>query len=312
MNRSTFLKIALASATPVSAQTQKRGNEFLDSTVLSHSYQIIEAPHKLIMTLPPLIAIRSILLLTGVPGSGKTTFLHALIRELVAREHHAAISLIDQKNAPIDKKAMHEDTATIASSAYGDGINKLCKVALTSSKSKQSSLLFEINGTADPIPLLENLIQLELNFHLHPRWLVCVIDSRHFGKCDHFDQSERIQLEAASHYYLSHSSRLTEAQKLQLEKKLKAINPRASRATASSLAEGLSQAIQQNRAYTFVRMNPYQRTYSSQNIVSPHQQVSPPAISYFPDSGSLGAQHHSSMSQPPFFPAKPSASAAPL
>ena len=71
MNRSTFLKIALASATPVSAQTQKRGNEFLDSTVLSHSYQIIEAPHKLIMTLPPLIAIRSILLLTGVPGFGK-------------------------------------------------------------------------------------------------------------------------------------------------------------------------------------------------------------------------------------------------
>ena len=213
------------------------------------------------------------LMLTGFLGAGKTTLLRSLLQELTVRKHFADVILNDRENALIDKEALQEDAATLealtASCVCCDGVDELCELALTASKSKHSSLLIEINGTADPIPLLETFTLLESDFCLRPRWLVCVLDSRHFGNRGQFDALERVQFETASHYYLSHSSDLTETELLQLEEKLKAINPRASRATASSLADSLSQAIQQNRGYTFTSKNPYQPTYSSPKTISP-------------------------------------------
>ena len=278
MNRSTFLKVALVSAAPVSAQNQRRVIELLDTTPLSQTKQIGDAPATRIMTIPPLITIRPMLMLTGFLGAGKTTLLRSLLRELTAREHLADVILNDRENALIDKEALKEEASTLealtASCVCCDGVDELCQLALAASKSKHSSLLIEINGTADPIPLLETFTLLESEFCLRPRWLVCVIDSRHFGRRGQFDDLERVQFETASHYYLSHSSDLTEAQQLQLEENLKAINPQASRATATSLADSLSQAIQQNRGYTFAPKNPYQLSNSTPKIISHRPQAS--------------------------------------
>ncbi|MFT6240289.1 MAG: G3E family GTPase [Akkermansiaceae bacterium] len=278
MNRSTFLKIALASATPISAQNKREVSELLNANTLAQTKKITDLPETRIMTIPPLITVRPMLMLTGFLGAGKTTLLRSLLKELTARNHLADVILNDRENALIDKETLKEDAATLAaltaSCVCCDGVDELCQLALTASKSKNSSLLVEINGTADPIPLLETFTLLESDFYLRPRWLVCVIDARQFGKRGQFNELERTQFETASHYYLSHSSDLTEAQQLQLEEDLKAINSRASRATATSLAAALSQAIRQNRGYTFARKNSYQLTNSSPKTISHPRQAS--------------------------------------
>lgn len=231
------------------------------------------------MTLPPLITIRPMLMLTGFLGVGKTTLLRSLLRELKIRKHLADVILNDRENALIDKETLQEDAATLAaltaSCVCCDGVDELCELALTASQSKNSSLLIEINGTADPIPLLETFTLLESDFRLSPRWLVCVIDARQFAKRGRFNELERTQFETASHYYLSHNLNLTETQRLQLEEDLKAINPRASRASVSSLTDSLSQAIQQNRGYSFVGNNSYPPTSTSPKIISSPRQTLP-------------------------------------
>ena len=117
MNRSTFLKIALVSAAPVSAQNQRRVIELLDTTPLSQTKQISDAPVTRIMTIPPLITIRPMLMLTGFLGAGKTTLLRSLLRELTAREHLADVILNDRENALIDKEALKEEGEVVTSGA---------------------------------------------------------------------------------------------------------------------------------------------------------------------------------------------------
>jgi G3E family GTPase len=134
---------------------------------------------------------------------------------------------------------------------------------LKASKSQHDLLLIEFNGTADPIPLLESFTLLESKFCLRPRWQVCVIDARHFGKRGNFDELEKLQLETASHFTISWSSELNEQEERALEKKVMTINSQATRTTAPLLADALSRAIRNNRHHTFAKKQLDQNHHSS-------------------------------------------------
>lgn len=214
------------------------------------------------MALPPVVAVRPLLMLTGFLGTGKTTLLRSILDGLATREHLADVLLNDRENASIDRETLKDRAANVlaltGSCVCCEGYDELVDMILKASKSQHDILLIELNGTADPIPLLESFTLLESKFCLRPRWQVCVIDARHFGKRGNFDDLEKLQLETASHYTISWSSGLNEQEELDLEKAILAINSQATRTTAPLLADALSQAIRNNRHHTFTKekLNP--------------------------------------------------------
>ncbi len=213
-------------------------------------------PSAEITSLPPIVSVRPILMLTGFLGAGKTTLLRSILDNLATREYLADVLLNDRENASIDRETLKDRAASVSaltgSCVCCEGYDELVDLILKVSKSQHDLLLIELNGTADPVPLLESFTLLESKFCLRPRWQVCVIDARHFGKRGYFDDLEKLQLETASHYTISWQSELTGRQELELEKKIQAINPRASRTTGSLIADALSQAIRHNRRHTLV------------------------------------------------------------
>ena len=205
-------------------------------------------------TIPPLdqlksfTPVRPMLMFTGFLGSGKTTLLRSILDDLSSRGHLADVILNDRENARIDRETLRDHAASVAaltgSCVCCEGLDELCRMILEAARSSHQLLLIELNGTADPLPLQETFTLLESKFLLHPRWQVCVIDARYFGQRSQFRELERLQLETASHYYLSQTSNLTNL--AELVEVVERINPMASRTTASELAGALSQAINNN------------------------------------------------------------------
>jgi len=207
--------------------------------------------------LKPLTPVRPMLMLTGFLGAGKTTLLRALLDELTNQDHLADVILNDRENARIDRETLRDHAASVAaltgSCVCCEGLDELCRMILTAAESSHELLLIELNGTADPLPLQETFTLMESKFLLHPRWQVCVIDARHFGQRSQFRELEKLQLETASHYYLSHTANLTEHAEAELERVVESVNPHASRTTATELAGALSQLIDEGRRHRFVQ-----------------------------------------------------------
>jgi G3E family GTPase len=104
-------------------------------------------------------------------------------------------------------------------------------------------LVIELNGTADPLPLLESFTLLESRLHFRPRWQVCILDARHFPRCDEYGALESLQLQTASHFMLSHVESLTEVERDRLLGCVRAVNHRASQTGAEAMAASLALAI---------------------------------------------------------------------
>ncbi|MDQ8192375.1 CobW family GTP-binding protein [Roseibacillus persicicus] len=205
-------------------------------------------PDRRLVSLTP---VRPMLMLTGFLGAGKTTLLRSLLNELSERGHLADVILNDMENALLDRETLREHAASVepltGSCVCCEGLDELCRMILEAAQSTHQLLLIELNGTADPLPLQETFTLLESKFLLHPRWQVCVIDARYFGQRSRFQELEKLQLETASHYYLSHVPGPSE--EAEMEQMVRSINPGASRTTASDLAGALSDAILKNRGY---------------------------------------------------------------
>ncbi|MGB2403446.1 MAG: CobW family GTP-binding protein [Akkermansiaceae bacterium] len=216
---------------------------------------MINSSSKEVQFLSPLLEVRPMLMLTGFLGAGKTTLLRDILDHLASREHLADVIINDHENAYIDRETLKNHAADVValtgSCVCCEGHHDLVDMILKASKSRHDVLLIELNGTADPVPLLESFTLLESKFCLRPRWQVCVVDSRYFRKRKRFNDLESLQLETASHYYISRSSELTEAEEIQLKESIKAINSRATLATASMLADDLSKAIRNNLRHAF-------------------------------------------------------------
>ena len=204
---------------------------------------------------------------TGFLGAGKTTLLRELLDLLADQKIESDVILNDRENAYIDKATLKNDAADIraltGSCVCCEGFNDLINMIMSISKTRRDILLLELNGTADPIPLQEAFTVLESKFCLRPRWQVCVIDSRHFRKRRKFNDLESLQLETASHYYISHSTELSEEDELNVEQCIKAINSGATRTTAAKLADAISQAIRKNTGHTLATVQPEKSTQSA-------------------------------------------------
>ncbi|MEM9235337.1 MAG: GTP-binding protein [Verrucomicrobiota bacterium] len=207
--------------------------------------------------LSPLVAVRPMILLSGFLGAGKTTLMRRCLSELKSRQLRADVILNDRENAEMDCETLRDQAASVAALAGScvccDGLEDLADLALAASKTRHDVLFVELNGTADPIPLLESFTLMESRFMMRPRWQVCVVDARHFGKRSAFRELEALQLETASHVYFSHADELEPIEFQGLRERVRAINSRASETDAASLTDQLASAIARNRRLTVGR-----------------------------------------------------------
>lgn len=213
--------------------------------------------------LPPLVGVRPMVLLSGFLGAGKTTFLRRCLKALTEDHLVADVILNDRENPEIDCETLRDHAASVSALAGScvccEGLDELAGLVIEASKTRHDVLFVELNGTADPIPLLESFTLLESRFLMRPRWQVCVVDARHFGNRRAFAELEELQLETASHFVISHEEGVSEARHEELRARVQAINPRASETNAEALSQQLAQALAQNRPLTVGRTGIPQR-----------------------------------------------------
>lgn len=210
--------------------------------------------------LPTVTPVRPMLMLTGFLGAGKTTLLRAILDDLASHDHLADVILNDRENAFIDRETLKDHTDSISaltgSCVCCEGLDELCDYVLKASKTSRELLFIELNGTADPLPLQEIFTLLESTFLLQPRWQVCVVDARHFGKRESFRDLEALQLESASHYVLSHLSEISAEEEQELRETVQRINSVATPTTVAHLSEQLRQAMTNNQRYAITKAKP--------------------------------------------------------
>ncbi len=208
----------------------------------------------------PLPLTRPLVLLTGFLGAGKTTFLRALLATLQPWQLRADVILNDYENAYLDAETLRGSAATIeaiaASCACCEGLDFLVDLSLSANSSRNDLLLVEVNGTADPLPLLESFILLESKLRRHPRWQVCVVDARNFSKRGFYSSLEEIQLETASHFHLSHAGEISILERNLLYERIRAVNPTASETTPQLMADELAKAANRDMRLLLTRQPP--------------------------------------------------------
>lgn len=203
--------------------------------------------------LPPLVTVRPMVLLSGFLGAGKTTLLRACLSSLATRGRLADVILNDRENPELDCESLRQRAASVSALAGAcvccEGLDQLAELALTAATSRHDLLFVELNGTADPIPVMETFTLMQSRFHMHPRWQVCVIDARNFGNRRRFRDLEELQLETASHFVLSHTAGLDTPALDALRTRIHALNPRASETDAHLLSSQLEHALAANRKH---------------------------------------------------------------
>jgi G3E family GTPase len=158
--------------------------------------------------IPQITSLHPLILFTGFLGAGKTTLLRESLIELKAAGLQADVILNDYADANVDSITLEEFATCVepltAACACCEGLDFLLDLSIKSAKSQSDILFIELNGTADPVPIVESFTLLENKLQLHPRWQICVIDVRHFGARGAYRDIEELQLQTASHIYFSH------------------------------------------------------------------------------------------------------------
>jgi len=196
---------------------------------------------------PVLVKMRPMVMLTGFLGAGKTTLLRKLLEHLPSQYLTADVILNDYENAELDAETIQGKADTIAplsaSCACCGGFDDLIQLCLAAQKTRSDVLLMELNGTADPVPLLETFTLLESKLRFWPRWQIAIIDASRFGQRGDYNELELEQLQTASHYVLTHTDRITKSRREEVLLQIRHFNPHASRTNAARISTHLARTV---------------------------------------------------------------------
>lgn len=188
---------------------------------------------------------KPLIFLTGFLGAGKTTLLRSLLLQLRAHGRSADVILNDFANAELDAATLSEGVASLspiaASCACCESLDELMELCIAASRSCGDAVLIELNGTADPLALLEAFTLLERQIPFHPRLQVGLVDARHWDARGEFGPLEQRQLETASHWILSHREApgIDQARLDAVDESVHRVNPHATRLLPRQLAAAL-------------------------------------------------------------------------
>ena len=188
---------------------------------------------------------KPLLIISGFLGAGKTTLLRRILAELDARELRSDVILNDFENATIDAATLNKHTTTtVAPIAAGcaccESLDELLTLCEAAASGAGDLLLLELNGTADPLALLESFTLVENKLPFFPRLQVCVVDARHWGKRNEFSRLEARQLESAGFWLLTHTERVNHAQLQELRSTLRRMAPNSVETTALQMVQILA------------------------------------------------------------------------
>lgn len=188
--------------------------------------------------------IKPLLLISGFLGAGKTTLLRRVLAGLAKLEVKADVILNDVANAELDVASVDPDqvgtiTPIGASCACCESLDELMGLCKRAAKGIGDALLIELNGTADPLGMVESLTLLEKQMSFAPIMQVCVVDVRNWGKRGGLTRLERRQMKASELFLFSHADQVAQSAIETVKKLVTTEFPRARQVTAQELVDTL-------------------------------------------------------------------------
>ena len=116
----------------------------------------------------------------------------------------------------------------------------LCRSA---SQASGDILLIELNGSADPLPILETFTVSAADLDLSPRLQVNLVDGRHWGQRDRWNPIETRQLETSGAWILSHRESIDDDTEKVVTDDVRAAAPYATETNLEGLIDILIQHI---------------------------------------------------------------------
>lgn len=195
----------------------------------------------------PTSQLKPLLFITGFLGSGKTTLLRQLSGSLRNKGIQTDAILNDYVNAEMEIAAFGESLAHVVPLDSGcacchshDELISLCRNA---SEREGQILMIELNGTADPLPVLETFSLLDGQLPFGPRVQVCMVDARHWGNRAELTQLEKRQLETASFWILTHADKVDEEQNSRVISEIGSVSPLSSMTTPPEISDWLTSQL---------------------------------------------------------------------
>lgn len=194
-------------------------------------------------------SIKPLLLISGFLGAGKTTLLRRLVAGLSQREVKADVILNDVANAELDVASVDPDqvssiTPIGASCACCESLDDLMRLCKRAAEGIGDALLIELNGTADPLGMVESLTLLEKQMAFAPIMHLCVIDVRNWGERGGLTRLERRQMEASELFLLSHADQAEQSAVETVQELVTTEFPRARQVTVQELVDTLGRGVE--------------------------------------------------------------------
>jgi len=163
----------------------------------------------------------------------------------------ADVILNDIANANIDAASINPDHAAsisplAASCACCESLEELVTLCRAANDGEGDLLLIELNGTADPLGLMESFALLRKELSFSPMIHVCVIDIRHWGKRGRLTPLEERQMKGAGLYLLSHQDMVAKKGIDAVEAVIRTSFPDSFQTDAGQLADALASITLEN------------------------------------------------------------------
>lgn len=185
---------------------------------------------------------KPLVLVTGFLGAGKTTLLRWLVEDFRQRGKTVDVILNDIENADLDAATIQNDAvrqldAIAASCACCESLDELVSRCQAAAESASDILLIELNGTADPLSLLESFTLLEERLPFFPLLSICVVDARQWGRRGELTPLETRQAESARLRLLTHTEGVDSAALAEVEGRLQEVAPQSMAVNREQLSE---------------------------------------------------------------------------
>ena len=194
---------------------------------------------------------RPLVILAGFLGAGKTTFLRALVSDLVRRGLRPRIILNDLENAGVDGATLRDLEAELAPVSGGclccETQDALIEALRAEAASPYDVVLLETNGTTDTGVLLELLSEAPGLDHLAPPLQLTLVDAAKFGRRGWMDTIEKEQLRTSSHLKVSKEDLVTPARFDEVHRAVQSIAPAAGFAEAADVADVIATTLEDQR-----------------------------------------------------------------
>ena len=163
----------------------------------------------------------------------------------------ADVILNDIANAELDAASINTNHASSivplsASCACCESLEELMALCKTASSGKGDLLVLELNGTADPLAIIENFSLLKDSLPFSPMMQICMVDVRKWGNRDQLTPIEKRQMEASSLHFLSYTDLATEDDITRVENLIEDQFPQSQRITKERLAKALISCTQKS------------------------------------------------------------------